>query len=87
MIVAVSLQFRNCLDRALDGIRLVLDLVHRPLHETVTHEFESGVESSRRDARIGVADISIERQCHRHFAIGQRLELSPESGAHAVFMP
>jgi hypothetical protein len=58
-----------------------------PLHETVTHEFESGVEGGRGDARIGVADIGIERQRHRHFAIGQRLELSPESDAHPVFMP
>ena len=53
----------------------------------MTHEFEPGVESGGRDARVGIADIGIERQCHRHFTIGQRLELSPEAGAHPVFMP
>src|SRR3977135_1143325 len=36
---------------------------------------------------VGAAHARVQRQGHRHVAIGQRLELPPEAGAHPVFVP
>jgi len=74
-------------DGAFDRVGLVVEFVHRALHESVAHEFEAGLKRRGRDARVAVADIGVQREGHRHLAVGQRLELPPEAGAHAVFMP
>src|SRR4029078_8127309 len=55
--------------------------------ETMAHELKAGLKCSRCDPRIAVADIGIQCQRHRYPAVGQRLELPPESCAHSVFMP
>ncbi|OIQ63374.1 hypothetical protein GALL_550850 [mine drainage metagenome] len=80
-------KFRDRVDGPLDGIGLVLQFVHRPLDEAVAHEFKTGLQRGRGDARIGTAYAGVQRQGHRDVPVGEGLELPPEPGAHAVFMP
>ena len=80
-------EFGDGFDRALDGVGLVVELVHRALDKAMPHEFKAGLQRGRSDARVGIADIGIERQRDRNVALGECLELSPEAGTHAVFVP
>ena len=80
-------EFRDGVDRPFDRIGLIVELVHRALNESVAHELKAGIERGGSDAGIGTADVGIQRQRHRHLAVGQRLELPPEAGAHSVFVP
>ena len=75
------------LDGPPDGLGLVVEPVHRALNESMAHEFKAGLAGGRCDPRVGIADVGVQRQRHRHVAVGQRLELPPEAGAHAVFVP
>src|SRR5204862_3649429 len=80
-------ELANRSDRVADRSALVLDVMHRPLHEAVAHELPSGVERCLRNARIAATDRAVDRKRRLNAELLQYLAEAPEADAHAVFVP
>jgi hypothetical protein len=74
-------------DRVADRPALVIEPVHRALHEAVAHEFPACGQRRLGDARIAVADIAVDRERRGDAEMAQHLEQAPEADPHAVLVP
>ena len=80
-------QFKALTDRKIPVTLALNANVCNSYPRVASAALEAGFERCGCDARIGIANIGVERQRHRYLAVSQRLELPPEAGPHAVFMP
>jgi hypothetical protein len=74
-------------DRVADRLALVVEPVHRDLHEAVAHELPPRGKRRLGDPRIGVADIAVDRERRGDAELAQHLEQPPEADPHAVLVP
>ncbi len=75
------------LDRVADGGALVVDAMHRPLHEAVAHEVPAGLEGGLAGLRVERAAAAVHRESRLELARAQHVEETPEAHPHAVFVP
>ena len=81
---------RECGDQingSLDGLRLILDPVHRDVLVAVRGQFPAAGEAGRHHLRIAVADFGVDGDGRRDAEPLEHPVEAPEADAHPVLMP